>query len=366
MIGKITQRMERLLLRSSRYRWYIFSPRISRETIAPLLSRYPLFAAGGRYMQRGADGSLMPVPKKQLRENAALQEKCVVYHCDGTTLAGGFADRLKGILSLYAICREMDYTFRIHYTSPFRLEEYFAPAAYDWRISPEELCTDEAAMLVLENTDDAPYQTRKQAQWLRHRLKEGPRMMHVITNTNHAYDLDYATLFRELFQPTPLLQDALQAELQLFEAHHPGVNAQGYISVSARFLTMLGDFRETGGGGGLPDEQAEALIQRNLEQIQRLHEAHPGQPILVNSDSGRFLKRANALPYVYTVEGDIAHTDLMATAGAERMHLKLFLDFLLISRASHIFMLHTPPMRISGFPYAASRIGGHPFHVVEF
>lgn len=359
MIKKISNRIERELLRNSRYRWFFFTPRISRETMQPLLCRYGMFAAGSHYKKASDEaGQYVPVPRAQLRTNRELRHKRVVYLCDGQTIYGGLADRFKGIISLYAICQELGYDFRIHFVSPCRLEDYLIPATYDWRISAEELHYDQAAMLVLENTDDARYQTRKQAEWLRNRLEEGPAEIHVITNSNYAYELNYSALFKQLFRPSPRLESALHDELAALSPQ--------YVSVSARFLTLLGDFRETSGFTVLPDDEAEELIQRTLKQIETLHSHHPGCTLLVNSDSTRFLAHAAQLPYVHVVKGGVAHTDLMEEDGAEQMHLKLFLDFLLISHASYVYLLRTGLMRKSGYPYAASRIENKYFEVVEF
>lgn len=357
MIKRAARFVRRQLLRSSCYRWHVFTPQISRETILPILPRYRFYAAGGEFRQRNTDGTTAPLSAEQKRHFSTLTQRRIVYVCDGQTLAGGLADRFKGIISLYAVCKRLGYDFRIHYTSPFRLEEYLSPADYDWTIAADELNYEDAAIVVLENTEDSDYQTRKQAQWLMRRLQQGPAEIHVITNSNYAYQLDYAALFAELFRPTPRLQNALDIERQALGR---------YISVSARFLSMLGDFRETGANSSLPDDEAEQLIRRNITQIERLHEAHPELTILVGSDSSRFLRHAEALPYTYVVKGDVAHTDLMASDGAERMHTKLFLDFLLMSGAEHVYLLHTGLMRISGFPYAASRIGNAPFSVIEF
>lgn len=357
LLTRIANFIRRQLLRSSCYRWRVFTPQVSRATIAPLLASYRLFAAGGRLMERSAEGEEHEVPRQQLDANRRVAKKRVVYLCDGRTVAGGLADRFKGLLSLYALCREAGYDFRICYTSPFRLADYLLPADYDWRIEPSELHPDEAAMLVLENTEDSDYQTLRQAAWLRERMAEGPREMHVITNSNYAYTLPYAELFRQLFRPAPQLAAALEAERSRLGQ---------YVTVNARFLTMLGDFRETGDNVALPADEARALMERCIAELEVLHSKHPLHKILVNSDSMRFLAEAQRLPYVRVVEGRVAHTDLMAREGAEDAHLKLFLDFFLIAHADAIYLLHTPPMRISGFPYAASKLAGKEMKVIEF
>lgn len=364
LFKRIIHFLRRQLLRSSRFRWYAFTPQVSRETIAPLLGSYRFYAAGGPLMEQDDPAAHTTsrreahrVSRKVLKANARIEQKRVVYVCNGRTVAGGLADRFKGILSLYAVCRELGYDFRICYTSPFRLEDYLQPAEHDWLIAPESLNMADSAMLVLENTEDSDYQTQRQAAWLRRRLTEGPAEMHVITNSNYAYTLDYAALFWRLFRFAPSLSAALESERQ---------SLGRYITVNARFLSMLGDFQETGENRALPDDEAEGYIAATLREIERLHERHPDHVVLVNSDSMRFLGRARQFPYVRIVEGDVAHTDLMASDGAGAMHLKLFLDFFLIAYADEAYLLRRPPMRISGFPYAASRLSGRPFHIVEF
>lgn len=57
---------------------------------------------------------------------------------DGETFHGGLCDRFKGIISLYAYCKYRGLPFRIRYTYPFRLEDYLAPAAYDWTLREGE------------------------------------------------------------------------------------------------------------------------------------------------------------------------------------------------------------------------------------
>lgn len=354
---RIRNFIQRQLLRSSRYRWHIFTPQISRETIEPIIGDYRLFAAGDVLMERNDDGTTRKVSRQQLAVNRSIAKKRVVYLCDGRTVAGGLADRFKGLLSLYALCLEAGYEFRICYTRPFRLADYLPPVDYDWRIEPEELHPDKAAMLVLENTEDSDYQTQKQVEWLRRRMAEGPAEMHVITNSNYAYSLDYAALFRQLFHPAPHLAAALEAER---------ARLGHYVTVNARFLSMLGDFRETGDNSTLPEEEARNLTDRCLAELEKLHTQHPQHVLLVNSDSMRFLAEAQQLPYVRVVEGRVAHTDLMAHEGANDTHMKLLLDFFLISYADEIFLLHTPPMRISGFPYAASRLAGKEMRIIEF
>ena len=59
---------------------------------------------------------------------------------DGKVGHGGMFDRLKGIISVYAISKVQGREFRIHFDYPFQLEKYLQPNRYDWRINPEVIC----------------------------------------------------------------------------------------------------------------------------------------------------------------------------------------------------------------------------------
>ena len=70
---------------------------------------------------------------------ACNTKKQVIAMFDGRKRHGGLADRLRGIATTWLFCRERGLDFRIHFVSPFRLEEYLMPNEYDWRIDPEQI-----------------------------------------------------------------------------------------------------------------------------------------------------------------------------------------------------------------------------------
>ena len=53
---------------------------------------------------------------------------------DGKQYHGGMCDRFKGMVSLYAYCKQRGIEFRILYNYPFDLSEYLVPSSYDWRL----------------------------------------------------------------------------------------------------------------------------------------------------------------------------------------------------------------------------------------
>ena len=66
-------------------------------------------------------------------------QKMVIAMFDGRKRHGGLADRLRGICTTYCFCREQGIDFRLHFSSPFRLEEFLVPNQYDWRIAEQEI-----------------------------------------------------------------------------------------------------------------------------------------------------------------------------------------------------------------------------------
>lgn len=135
-----------------------------------------------------------------------------------------------------------------------------------------------------------------------------------------------------------------------------------YVSVSARFLELLGDFHEPVPCLTLQPDEQEQLIARCLEQLKIIHEKHPNMTVLVTADSQRFVNAAAQLPFVHVVEGKIAHVDTTDSAD----HTKTFLDFLLVSRAKVAYQLRTAPMYGGNFSLRAAQIGNIPFKRIQF
>jgi hypothetical protein len=140
---------------------------------------------------------------------------------------------------------------------------------------------------------------------------------------------------------------------------------EGYISVSARFLDALGDFKEIVKCVNITKEEQEELIISTLKQIENLHHKFPEKRILVNSDSTIFVERAKSLSYVFVNPGVISHVDTCSSSGYEANE-KTFLDFLMIANAERIYLLCGMHMRISGYPYAASLLYSRPYEIIMY
>lgn len=289
----------------------------------------------------------------QLQKDKKKQVICIY---DSNVRSGGWADRLRGILSVYHICRQYNMEFKILFEHPFALERYLIPNKVNWGIKRNELdfnlsTTD---LCFVSTRTGRDYEMRKQRQWFKKEFKKGFNEFHVRTNAAFSYQEDFSQLFCELFRPSPLLEELLNQQKRIL--------GKDFISVSFRFLDLLGDFNETFGRGVLTsEEKRQKLISKCFKQIELLHEKHPTAKILVNSDSTTFLKAANILEYTYVIPGKISHIDSPEQV-KDDVHDKTFTDFFMIANAKSIYLVIADQMYDSGFPYAASRLYDRPFH----
>lgn len=290
--------------------------------------------------------------------------KTVVAMYDGRRRHGGLADRLRSIATVYAYCRENGLDFRLHFTAPFRLEEYLLPNRYDWRIADDELCynrRDARPVYIGAARGDFERDKRFQRKMVRKFLALPYKQLHVYTSMYYEEER-FGELFDELFRPAPALQRAVD------EATATLAGGGMFVSVSTRFRELLGDFRERRDrpAQGLPDAEQEALIARCCARIERIRAQHPeAASVLVTSDSARFLERAARLEGVRVLPGRIAHMDVADGSQAE-VHAKTFLDFLVLSRAAELYLLVTGGMYAGNFAKRAAQLGGRPYHEVRF
>ena len=283
----------------------------------------------------------------------------LIYMADGKILHGGLSDRLCGILSMYAYAKKYGIGFRILYITPYNLSDILMPNEYDWQIKPNAISYNikDARPVYLSVYSSHNDRVVKYIDSRLNRLHV--KQIHAYTNARYFQKEDVPQLFKELFKPCRLLQEAL--ELHLNNLNHD------YVSLTFRFQQLLGDFKE-GDFTTLEDEETkEALIQKCLDAVRFLHERVECKKILVTSDSKTFLERASHLNYVYVVMGNIRHIDF---TGGEKVDIsvdmKSFIDMLLIANAKAVHLCNIKPLYRSGFPETSSYIYNRPyFEIVE-
>lgn len=282
------------------------------------------------------------------------QKKKVVCIYDSHVKSGGWADRLRGILSVYHVCRKQNVDFKILFHHPFKIERYLVPNKVQWGIAVDSLNRNlaETDLCFVSTRTNRSYEMRKQKQWFRKEFKKNFSEFHVRTNAAFSYKYDFSKLFCELFKPSLLLDNLVNKQKEKL--------GDDYISVSFRFLDMLGDFNETCSRGALQAESRQQLIDKCLQQIEILHKKHSQKRVLVNSDSFSFLCEADKFDYTYIIPGEISHVDSNESVAAD-LHDKTMTDFFMIANAEYIYLVIADQMYDSGFPYAASRLYNRPF-----
>ena len=249
-------------------------------------------------------------------------KKIVIFFIDGKTIHGGLSDRLRGLFSTYYYCLKEGIDFKVFWTYPFNLQDYLEPNKVNWLIEGKAISHNKNEVAfrffnsysLMNNTETSflKIMTTKKHE------------IHVYSNITLHEEM-YHIFFNDLFKPSKMLSDALQYNTDKIGGK--------YISVSFRFIGILGDFKDTYFKKELGAEEKEKYISKCLDVICRLKTKHPNVPkILVTSDSRVFLEKASSLAYVYIIPGTVVHMDGV-NKNMEQNDLKVFLDMLMISKA---------------------------------
>lgn len=185
-------------------------------------------------------------------------------------------------------------------------------------------------------------------------LKSKKPVIHVYSNVTLRPE-SFHVLFNELFVPKASLREALDECLSQVGGK--------YVSVSFRFINLLGDFKDHWYNCEvLSPEQKEDYVGHGLKAIERLYQAQGGgvRKVLVTSDSELFLERAGALPFVYVIPGRVNHMDVPSREPCpDNPTLKCFLDFFMISKAEECYSYKYGRMYGSThFAETAALVGG--------
>ncbi len=278
-----------------------------------------------------------------------------IFSMDGKMFSNGFADRLRGMISIYAYAKYNNIDFRIDHQIPFKLEDYFVPNHYDWRLKENEksynLLYSWPVVLLDYTKGKRLFYLNKRKQ---HHFFSNINCIELL-NKHYQRKYKYADLFAELFKPSPKLQKEI--DLNINEL------GKNYISVSFRFMQLMGDFKDIR-GETLDIESQTKLINKCKELLRSLHLKHTGiDRILVTSDSQKFIESIKDLDYIYTIPGKIGH---IGHTNDQSTYLKTMLDFCIISKAQKVYMAYTDKMYKSNFAKYASYITNAPFEAVSF
>lgn len=274
---------------------------------------------------------------------------------DGRDFSNGFADRLRGMISVYAFAKATGRVFQIYHSVPFKLEDYLEPNKYNWLPNPSSYSFN-----LLQSRPVAVIDYINPGRLIR--LTKNYQY-HFYTNVdfiewvNKKYNtkFDYHTLYNELFKPAKCIEEeALKYTDYL---------TSGYISVSFRFMQLMGDFKDIR-GKTLPDNEQAILADRCKKQIEILHQQNSDIPyVLVTSDSSRFISSIKEMPYVFVIDGTIGH---VGHDGNDDTVKKTIVDYYMISKAKKVYMAYTGEMYKSNFAKAAAMSTGAIYKAVLF
>ena len=273
-----------------------------------------------------------------------INDHTVYFIIDPNISHPGLIDRLKAIVGTYYIAKQNGFDFKIIFTHPFLLHDYLNNASQHWIASFEDLSYS------LQNTRLLSYNGGGKVP----KLNKNVKQYHVYCYIG--YDILYenriangeqiwSELFEELFEPAPVLKQALQVYQQL--------PSNGYIAIHLRFVNALEQFEENQ-FNFLNREQQEQLIQRCLNAIRVIMNRNTSNQIVVFSDSTVFLNRVRKELPVIVLDGEIAHVSFVAT---KEVILKTFADFYMMSKAECIIRILGAEMYVSAFSYYAAVLG---------
>ena len=291
------------------------------------------------------------------RRGKKPEKQIMISTIDGRQYHGGLCDRFKGMISLYAYCKQRNLEFRILYTYPFPLTDYLLPADYDWCLKEGEYsdCLRDSRVMYLRGENASRLlrlKTRKQLQFYGN--------MDLLDELNISGGTSYrwGKLFKELFRPVPILENQI-AKMK------KDIGSPEYNAAVFRFQNLLGDFSEYRFKPLEKESDREKLISRCLAGL-RDYIAQCGNhsPILVTSDSITFLKRAAEFDRVFIIPGTLVHIDGSKEKPDESQdlpYIKSFLDFFMLAGAREIVCIGTRQMYPSQFPMYAAKINEIPF-----
>lgn len=293
--------------------------------------------------------------------NILHPDNSIIFMCNGFIWSGGLADRLRAIIAIYGWCKNNNRQFKINFTTPFILQNYLVPRNYDWipsNISYNKTETVVKVCLLEPRTCNRPEIFPRLSElgqdWCNNNLNIQDKQIHVFSNLFN-WNENFSQLFNELFKPCERIEKEINYHLSQ-------INGQ-YISISFRFTTLLGDFKDCT-GKPLCDNEKENLIKQSLLAIQKISEQAPAHDkILVTADSITFLNRITGLPNIYVIPGKIGHIDYES---GDDVNMKTFLDFFMISKAEAVYLAKGPGMYKSAFAKTASLVNNKPFKIYEY
>ena len=143
------------------------------------------------------------IPLNEYSPNAPItchEKKRAICIYDDKFRNGGLADRLRGIISIYEVCKELDIDLKIVFNHPFNLTDFLIPNKIKWDIKSDELNynTSVTDLCFIYTRTDCEYEGRKQEKWFKKEFQKKYKEYHIRTNAIFSYWGDFSNLFVSL------------------------------------------------------------------------------------------------------------------------------------------------------------------------
>ena len=285
------------------------------------------------------------------------KKKQIIVCFDGLFPHGGLVDRLKGMVSLYQVAKELEYDFKIVFDNPFQLSSFLEPNHVQWGLQSKQVTwhpTKTKLLYLINNFKANPLQIIKKSKAhqfyvyanIDYSKSTFPEL--VIENVESKWRED----FNELFKKSELLEAKLNELL-----------SEPYIAFHTRFTSLMGDFEDTTSKVLLNESQSE-LSQTLLEIINK-EKAVENKKAYVFSDSIKFIEYVKTHSDINIIEGNPFHMDNFNKSDDLNNHLKTLIDFFMIANSDQVYFLNVNPMYNSSFSKYAAIVGDTNFKMLN-
>ncbi len=276
---------------------------------------------------------------------------------------GGITDCFKSMISLFDFCCKNNYSFKIYKKKTFDFERFFCPSGYDWHLSDDDynvLSSKRALHLWLSNDETYHSNTWQYQQHTLRFLFNSNFFNHILVHYSAPHSLSSKS-FKTLFSPSIILGKELE--------YHKNKLGDDYISVSFRFVNLLGDSNEiVCGYKSLDLEEQQGLIDANLSVLKKLIGMNSNKKFLVTSDSFRFISAVEGalLDNVYFIKGSEVHHHIAFSDNvSDKEVTKSYVEFMLISESVVAYQIQIGPMYESKFPKWAACVNNVPYYLIR-
>lgn len=287
-----------------------------------------------------------------------INQRQIVFCCDGNVNHGGLVDRLKGIISFYYISELNNYDFKIHFISPVNLENYFIPNNINWLPNKNDLLWNPFQCKILYLIDDHEFNPKEITRSLAKKYfvySNVDYLYKIIDSKNSDINKLWGGGFHNLFQPSKLLVDAINSYKL----------PPNRIAFHARFTSILGDFKD------VVDVRLDSIrantLMKSCKDFIDLKASHLNlNNIFIYSDSSIFLDYMKRYSKYNILDGKVLHLDLNNANDSIDDHLKTFVDFISMAESEKIFLIKLQGMYNSQFSLYSSMVNNKHFEIISY